>query len=180
MPYSDPMNKSWTISQIMQLPLIGDPITVVDVGAGAGVYAELLRTSLGDDVHITGIEPWLPYYERFNLLGKYDAMSCRDARWVTNWNYELSIFGDVMEHMQKEEAVAMWERAGQQNSIESPRYGIISIPIIHYPQGEEEGNPYERHVKEDWSVEEVLDTFKWIKSHEVFPVTMTCLAKFPA
>lgn len=177
MPYSDPANKAWTMQAIRDLDLNGDPITVIDVGAGSGVYADLLRAEYGTRVHLTGIEPWLPYYDRFNLLAKYDAMSCRDARWITNWRYDLAIFGDVMEHMTKAEAVAVWQNAGSQQNA---GHGVISIPIIHYPQGEEEGNPYERHVKEDWTTEEVLDSFKWIKDYKVFAVTMVCIAHFPA
>jgi len=174
MPYSDPTNKAWTMIAIRDLDLPSDPITVVDVGAGAGIYADLLRAEYGDGVHLTGIEPWLPYYERFNLLGKYDAMSCRDARWVTNWRYDIAIFGDVMEHMPKEDALTVWQAAA-----DHAKYGIISIPIIHYPQGEEEGNPYERHVKDDWTVTEVLESFKYITYYQRFDVTMTLVAKFP-
>lgn len=33
---------------------------------------------------------------------------------------------------------------------------IISIPIINYPQGIHEDNPYEVHVKEDWSHDEIM------------------------
>lgn len=174
MPYSDPANKTWTMEAIGRLNLVGDPVTVLDVGTGAGVYADMLRNSYEHDVHITGIEAWHAYYDRFGLLAKYDAMSLRDARWVTNWRYDLVIFGDVMEHMRKPDAIRMWDKAAGQ-----AQYGIISIPIIHYPQGEEEGNPYERHVKDDWTVEEVLDSFKWIKETQVFDVTMVAVAHFP-
>ena len=38
-------------------------------------------------------------------------------------------------------------------------YVIVSIPIGHYPQDEYEGNPYERHVKDDWTDAEVREAF---------------------
>jgi hypothetical protein len=54
------------------------------------------------------------------------------------------------------------------NIMNQSKICIISIPVVHYPQGEEFGNPYEVHVKDDWSNSEVLDTFKqYIKKSEV-------------
>jgi hypothetical protein len=39
---------------------------------------------------------------------------------------------------------------------------------VHYPQEEEFGNPYERHIKDDWSNEEIISTFgKYIIKHEI-------------
>jgi hypothetical protein len=167
MPYSDPQNKPYTMELIDRLK----PKTILDVGTGAGIYADLIRAQHGNSIHITGIEPWLPYYQRFNLLAKYDAMSCRDARFITHWGYDLVLFGDVLEHMSKDDALTMWVTAGA-----TAKHMILSIPIIHYPQGEEEGNPYEKHVKDDWTVEEVLDSFGGITEYQVFPVTMVALS----
>jgi hypothetical protein len=42
---------------------------------------------------------------------------------------------------------------------------IISIPIVNYPQDEVGGNPFERHVKDDWSHQEMMDTFPQITKH---------------
>lgn len=36
---------------------------------------------------------------------------------------------------------------------------MISIPIIHFPQDVVEGNPFEQHIKDDWSHDEVLESF---------------------
>jgi tetratricopeptide (TPR) repeat protein len=36
---------------------------------------------------------------------------------------------------------------------------IISIPLGHYPQGEYDGNPHEKHVTDNWSAEEVIGAF---------------------
>jgi hypothetical protein len=36
---------------------------------------------------------------------------------------------------------------------------MISIPIIHFPQDVAEGNPFEQHIKDDWSHDEVLESF---------------------
>jgi hypothetical protein len=40
---------------------------------------------------------------------------------------------------------------------------VISIPIHHCPQGAWGGNPYEIHVKDDWTHQEVMESFPGIK-----------------
>jgi len=59
------------------------------------------------------------------------------------------------------------------------RHALIAIPIIHFPQGEEYGNPFERHVKDDWTHQEVLDTFPYITEYTVGQVTGAYWAVFP-
>ena len=75
--------------------------------------------------------------------------------------------------MTKEEAIELWDKVSK-----TARYAIISIPIIHYPQGHEHGNPYEEHVKDDWSSEEVLETFSNIKEYKEFDITGVYIARF--
>jgi hypothetical protein len=36
---------------------------------------------------------------------------------------------------------------------------MISIPIVDFPQDMIGGNPFEKHVKENWSHEEMLESF---------------------
>ena len=38
----------------------------------------------------------------------------------------------------------------------------LSMPIVHYPQDEIEGNPFEVHVEEDWDPASVTATFEGI------------------
>jgi hypothetical protein len=66
--------------------------------------------------------------------------------------------GDVLEHITKEEAIKVVD-----DLLKVAKRIIVSIPIVHFPQGEEEGNPYEAHVKDDWSHTEMLETFPQIK-----------------
>ena len=56
--------------------------------------------------------------------------------------------------MTKEQAVDVVTRALQAGSDV-----LISIPVIFYPQDDANGNPYERHVKDDWSHSEVITAF---------------------
>ena len=73
-------------------------------------------------------------------------------------NVDICFAGDVIEHMKKEEALAMTNKL---LDISDNLY--LSIPIIYMPQGADEGHPYEVHVKPDWSHEEVMESFPHIK-----------------
>jgi 2-polyprenyl-3-methyl-5-hydroxy-6-metoxy-1,4-benzoquinol methylase len=169
MGFSDPTNKPWTQEKIIELK----PTTVLDVGAGQGVYLDLIRQGLGAGVIVNAVEVWQPYIDQFDLENRYDKLFTMDVRDLTNFAYDLVILGDVLEHMSEDSAVELWDRISQQ-----ARHAIISIPIIHYHQDAINGNPYEVHVEEDWNTERVLKTFKGIVEHKEFPVTGVFIAKF--
>jgi 2-polyprenyl-3-methyl-5-hydroxy-6-metoxy-1,4-benzoquinol methylase len=169
MGFSDPTNKPWTQEKIIELK----PTTVLDVGAGQGVYLDLIRQGLGAGVVVNAVEVWQPYIDQFDLENRYDKLFAMDVRDLTNFAYDLIILGDVLEHMSEDSAVELWNRISQQ-----ARHAIISIPIIHYHQDAINGNPYEVHVEEDWNTERVLKTFKGIVEHKEFPVTGVFIAKF--
>jgi 2-polyprenyl-3-methyl-5-hydroxy-6-metoxy-1,4-benzoquinol methylase len=169
MGFSDPTNKPWTQEKIIELK----PTTVLDVGAGQGVYLDLIRQGLGAGVVVNAVEVWQPYIDQFDLENRYDKLFAMDVRDLTNFAYDLVILGDVLEHMSEDSAVELWDRISQQ-----ARHAIISIPIIHYHQDAINGNPYEVHVEEDWNTERVLKTFKGIVEHKEFPVTGVFIAKF--
>lgn len=165
---SDPTNKPWTFDKIIEL----GPNSVLDVGAGLGVYGRFIRDKMSVE-RLDAIEAWKPSVEKFRLRDVYDKVFVEDARNHLDWKYDLVIFGDVLEHMSEVEALSIWKMTSAQ-----AKYAIISIPIIHYPQHDIEGNPYEVHVDEDWTTERVLNTFEGIIEHVEFPVTGVFIAKF--
>lgn len=169
MGQSDPTNKPWTIAKIKEL----NPSTVLDCGAGAGVYLDLIRSEIGSDVVVDAIEVWVPYIEKFSLNKRYNSLYNIDLREVSNFNYDLVILGDVLEHMTEDEALKVWDLIASQ-----AKYAIISIPIVHYHQDAINGNPYEVHVEEDWNTKRVLQKFKNIVEYQEFPQTGVFVAKF--
>ena len=169
MGFSDPTNKPWTQKKIVEL----NPTTVLDVGAGQGVYLDLIRESLGNSVIVAAVEVWQPYIDQFNLEQRYDYLYPVDVRDLTSFNFDLVILGDILEHMPEKDAVELWDRISKE-----AKYAIISIPIIHYHQEALNGNPYEVHVEEDWSTSRVLEKFHSIIEHVEFPVTGVFVAKF--
>jgi hypothetical protein len=127
---------------------------VLDVGPGDGTYSKLFKENNIFLDTLDGVEIWEPYVERYSLKNLYTNIFVEDIRSWNNFDYDLVIFGDVLEHMSKQDAISVWSKTSK-----LAKYAIISIPIVHYPQDECEGNPYEAHVKDDWTVQEVLDTF---------------------
>ena len=128
---------------------------VLDVGAGGGTYVKLLAP-FAPGVHWTAVEVWTPYIAEYALDKQYHEVINRDVREMefVPLAPDLVLFGDILEHMTQEAALAAVGKA-----LKAAPYVMISIPIIDYPQHELEGNPFQRHVKEDWSHAEVCACF---------------------
>jgi SAM-dependent methyltransferase len=169
MPYSDFDGKDEIVSWVRA----NDIKTVLDVGAGAGTYAILFKENNITLKQIDGVEIWEPYLNRYVLKEHYTNIFLSDIRDWGDFTYDLVIFGDVLEHMSKEDAISLWDRTSK-----SAKYAIISIPIVHLPQGAWEGNHYEKHVKDDWTTSEVLDTFSNIVEYFEFDVIGVFFAIF--
>lgn len=169
MPSSDSASNGWVLERLLETK----PRTILDVGAGDGGFGKRVRSIFGNSIAIDAIEAWAPYIEQFKLTETYDSVFNRDARQWHDYAYDLVVFGDVLEHMPESEAVELWSRASK-----VAKYGLITIPIIHYPQGAEFGNPYEVHHEEDWNTARILGAFPGISVHREFRITGAYFAKF--
>ncbi len=158
MPMSAVEGKEWTRGRIAALARY-DPLTVLDVGPGVGTYATLLA---GLPVRMIGLEVWEPYVATYGLAERYDELVIGDVRTVELPVVDVVILGDVIEHMTRADAREVWRRS----AAAARRAVYLSIPIVHYPQHELEGNPYEAHVEEDWSHDDVLATFDGIGAYQ--------------
>lgn len=147
MPTSSQSGKAsikWVMSKLTE------PKTALDIGCGEGTYAKMFPK-----LEWTGVEIWEPYAETYGLQSLYQNLILQDAReFSTDEIFDVCFLGDVLEHMTVSEATALVGKAKFWADTV-----IISIPIGHYPQDEYEGNPYERHVKDDWSDAEVKEAF---------------------
>lgn len=133
-----------------------DDHRILDLGVGCGTYSDRYSRTLlpRGKFYWTGVEVWQPYVEKFGLQGKYDWIALTDAitflRNSTD-NHDVCFIGDMLEHVSVEDAKILMDLVlSRCNAV------ILSIPLGHYPQDEYEGNPYEKHVKDDWSHEEVM------------------------
>jgi SAM-dependent methyltransferase len=169
MGVSSPENNKWFTDLILRLK----PKTFLDVGAGAGKYLNLIRASLGEEPGVTALEVWEPYIEKFDLKKRYNRVIQDDVRNINDFKYDMVIFGDVLEHLPEQEAIQVWNKVSQQAG-----YGVISLPIIRFPQGAINDNPYEIHQKEDWNAYRVIKAFNGIVDYIEFRVVGSFFADF--
>jgi hypothetical protein len=168
MPFSDRAGDGFFLQTANQIR----PRTVLDVGPGAGKYADL-AAQMNNPPRMYGLEIWEPYVHQFDLLRKYHTVWVGDVRQWTDFEFDLVLFGDVLEHMTRDESLAVWEMASHQ-----ARWGLISVPIIHYPQGAEFGNPHEVHVQEHLTIESVTETYGPFEHVKSFGMTATFFRRF--
>jgi SAM-dependent methyltransferase len=154
-PHSSPEGKEWSAERIVEL----SPKRILDVGPGVGTYVELLRSFLPDS-RWTGLEVYPPYVARYGLEFKYDEVLIGDVRsydWRTEW--DLVIFGDVLEHLELADATRAWQCALRQST-----HVLASLPIVHYPQGECGGNVHECH-RVTYHHERVMTSFPSVERY---------------
>ncbi len=164
---SNPENRDWVLNKVVQL----QPKTVIDVGAGNGNYVRLLRPYV--PANYVGIEVYQKNVTQYNLRDIYDDVWIDDVRNYKSLQADLIIFGDVLEHMTRDEAIRVWDVASK-----GCKYAILSIPIIHYPQGVVDGNHHEVHIVDDWNNISVFESFKNIVECKLGAETGAYLAKF--
>lgn len=145
MPTSDAQGKDTALAWYQQI----QPRTVVDIGAGAGTYARLMRSAPPWADEWTAIEAWGPYLAQFELDSLYERIIVADARYLppTAFDADLTIAADVLEHMPHGDAVALL------NTVRSHAMNlIVSVPVLHLDQDAVYGNPFERHV-DHWTAD---------------------------
>jgi SAM-dependent methyltransferase len=175
MPSSSWKHISPTIEKIWDI----SPKSVLDIGIGFGKWGFLLREYLeiGQGrynksewlIKIDGIEIFEPYIlDTHRFL--YDQIFIGDAQKVIDdvSNYDLIIVGDILEHLPKDEAVALIEKI-----IKKGKKIIINIPLGLWPQEEVFNNPHEEHISswciEDFEAYDVVskEVFHWIDGSEL-------------
>ncbi|WP_306317223.1 MULTISPECIES: class I SAM-dependent methyltransferase [unclassified Streptomyces] len=152
MPTSDVEGKDWSLERFKRHL----PDTVTDIGPGEGTYARLFRP-VHEGVWWTGIEVHKPFVAKYKLKSTktrkmYDEIHVEDARESEEHLFyrDLVIFGDVLEHVERDEAVALLQRA-----VAAGAWNIlVSVPIVESVQGEVDGNPHEAHVHQ-WDADDM-------------------------
>lgn len=159
MPYSSIEGKDWIKNGFLRIPGVAQ---VIDIGPGAGTYSDLLRSETGGNW--VAVEKWAPYIREYRLDQKYDKVIVGDALYI-DWykvfdrrplsgnGYRVAILGDVVEHLSREDGATLVQRVMTHADL-----AIVSLPVVHYPQGESHGNPYEAH-EAHWAHEDFTSLF---------------------
>ena len=131
-------------SEYRQIPYVLDviarerPRTVLDVGAGYGKYGFLAR-EFGESERVDAIDVTEPRFKAYDHvwlgdLRQIDRLLPADAP-----RYDLALFIDVIEHLEKPEAYALLDRL-----VGRARKVLITTPWGFRPQ-EIPGMPFETH-----------------------------------
>lgn len=147
MPTSDHHN----ISPILTLVTNLRPNRILDIGCGFGKYGVLFREYLDVwherlrsdqwQVHIAAIEAFYPYTNPIHQF-VYNEVHYGEAQAVmpTLGEFDAILIADVIEHLQKEDALKLVERC-----LDKGRVLIISTPREFYAQKDILNNTYEVH-----------------------------------
>jgi len=163
MPYSDARNKPWVLERLREMRPLEQYRKVTDVGAGAGANLEFYWPWMPQS-EWTAIEAWQPYVDRFELY-RYKYVIVSDVMALRLQPADIIILGDVLEHLEYDAALVLWQRCLAVSPVV-----VLNLPIIHYEQGAMFGNPYETH-RYHWSADQVLQELPSIKWHTLNDVT---------
>jgi glycosyltransferase involved in cell wall biosynthesis len=153
MPFSSSSGKKYIADFVRNLPDTIKRKPVLDIGVGSGTYSNLFKGILTGPW--TGVEAFQPYVDKYALKEKYDFLQIADVRDIDLFrDFGVCFLGDILEHMSAEDARDVLNKATATSD-----FVIVSIPIGYYPQDAYEGNDYEIHVTDNWSVDSVIREF---------------------
>lgn len=147
MPWSqdDDGIKASCLAAVSSTPVVDRIRGVVDLGTGAGLWRHHSRSfTIGGGRPWVAVEVYTPNIARFKLRARYDVVRNIDFRRIKFSHYpgHLFIFGDVLEHLSRGEALDVVQRAASAGSVV---FVMPFHPTTSAEQGAVEGNEYERH-----------------------------------
>lgn len=124
----------------------------VDFGAGDGYYGYYIKSYINPKAKLIAVEIWKP--DRKRLKENYDEVIIGDIMKVEFPEAECAIFGDILEHLEKEEALTIIKKASN-----FYKHIIVKIPADYRKQGQSKGNPFQIH-KSLWDYSELEKIFE--------------------
>ncbi len=165
-----PTSEHWQIPWVCEVIALEQPKTVLDVGAGYGKFGILVREYANpervDAVDIT--EPRYPAYDHVYLgdAREIDTLLPADAP-----TYDLALFLDIIEHLEKSDAWALLDKLTRR-----AHRVLITTPFGFRAQ-EIPGMPYETH-RSGWYPWEFKRRFE-VHRTGVFPGHLTRHLRLP-
>lgn len=146
-------NNSVNDDTMRQINVIS-PKKAVDFGAGDGFYGKLLKYLL-PKCHTVGVEIEKSYPKKFGLMDIYDELfvcSLEDFIDGITSDYDLAIFGDVLEHLEEDSAKEIVRKA-----VGLFPYIIINSPVGFQPHAHDIVSEIhrcgiEKHMFDDYNI----------------------------
>lgn len=165
-----PTSEHWQIPRIVDVIVREQPLTVLDVGAGYGKYGLLAREYSGAR-RVDAIDaspPRFPVYDHVYLgdLRAIDSLLPADAP-----RYDLALFIDVIEHLEKPEAWTLLDALTRR-----ARKVLVTTPWGFRHQ-EIPGLPFETH-RSGWLPWEFGKRYR-VHQSSVFPGHFTRYMRLP-
>jgi 2-polyprenyl-3-methyl-5-hydroxy-6-metoxy-1,4-benzoquinol methylase len=152
MPFSTNVFKKETLNFIKNK--FNRTSTVLDIGAGAGIYADHLKDYF---YRMDAVEGFEPYVEKYALKQKYANVFIKNILDFDFSYYDLIIFGDVLEHIDEEAGIKLVEKLYDKcNDL------IIAIPY-NSEQDSHFGNDLEIHKQTELTKDSFLEKYKGFK-----------------
>jgi len=109
------------------------PASVLDVGCGDGFYGSVVR-QIFPYTYLAGIDSNPKWVEHCRELGTvYDEVIEGDLSSYDFGSYDLVIFGDVLEHLEKSVAMESLKRC-----LQTSKFVIVNGPVGFQPQDHED------------------------------------------
>lgn len=128
--------------------------TILDVGAGCGTYYNLLHDYYKN---IDAVEIFKPNIDNYELEKKYREIYNTNIKDFKYCDYDIIIFGDIIEHLTVKDAQKVLKYA-YNHCVEM----IVAVPYM-CEQGEFAGNKYEIHKQDDLTQENMLERYPMLK-----------------
>jgi len=151
MPYS-----ANTFDNILQDHVVKlQPQSILDVGAGSGKNGTLIRQTGYKNI-LECLEPTEKYINEFQLTNIYDNIYNANIHDFINtkykFNYDLVIFGDVLEHLFRSQVIDILDYF-----LYKAKWIILLWPN-NMPQDDYGNNPYEIH-KSNFTLNDLTSKF---------------------
>lgn len=128
---------------------------VLDVGAGEGTYYNYMHDYFNN---IEAVEVFKPNIVNYELEKKYNKVYNVNIINFEYDYYDIIIFGDIIEHLEVEQAKKVLEYA-----LNRCKEVIVAVPYLN-PQGIEEENIYEIHKQDDLTDEIMKKRYPYLKN----------------
>lgn len=148
MPTSNLHVAPYALHLIWEVRPVDRPLRVLDVGPGWGKYAGLIREYVDPEARVVALETWEPYVKQFDLWSKYAYVAVGDVTAQSAWwlsAFDVVFMGDVIEHIDKEPALALLDRITTHIVVSTPR------DFFHNPAGLPDPETHRSH----WTLDEV-------------------------